>query len=159
MAKSKIKQLNQDQIDLIIDDTLIGAPINDTLKKIGMNRRLFREYLKAYPEFKLELSEAEKDSCFFLENDMLNVHLSNDKPREGWRPEWGKPTIDPKLASVRLNSISKRLAFLMPDKYGNKLDLNLNQNISIKDNIDKANSRITEYMRDVTPLLNDKKVG
>lgn len=149
------KKLTQAQKEQILNDTLYGKPIDETLKAIGFTRREFKQYLKENQAFKDELHEEEQASCFFLENDLLNVcHIVKDEHVKSGeaRPEWQMSGGQHKIAAVRLNAIAKRLSFLKPEKYGNKLDLNLNQTVSIKTALDNANTRIASIIRDVTPI-------
>jgi hypothetical protein len=134
----KKRVLDRNEKNWIIDDTLAARPIDSSLKKVDMDRREFTQYLKQDPEFDLELQQAEKDACRFLANDLINADKLADHP---------------KMAAVISNNILRVLAANLPEKYGNKLDLNLNAQVSIKGNLAESNNRVLNMVRDVTPQL------
>lgn len=139
-------KLTDQQIDIIIDDTLSSISIDDTLKKIGFTRKDWNKYLKANPEIKKLWEEAMVDACPFIENDLLNLHNKFVMGKE-------KKKADRQLAQVWSNNAMRILESRKPDKYGRKIDMNLNQNVSIKDNIEKAAGRLQQALRDVGPAL------
>lgn len=125
---SKI-ELTEQEINWILDDVFTGELIDVTIRKLQniSTRREFNRYLKENPEFAQEYYQAVVDSCTFLENDLLSLH----KKCKG----------DFKLARVLLDSIVKVLQFRNPEKYGNKLDLNV-QTVSIIANLNASDERI-----------------
>jgi hypothetical protein len=133
----EVRELNEDEKRWILEDAMSTLQIDQTLRKVNFTRRQFSRYLKANPAFKAEYEQALLDSCAFLENDLLNIHKVED---------------DAKMASIRITAIQKALAYRQPEKYGNKIDLSLNQTVSIKSNVEKANERLTQTLRDVVPL-------
>lgn len=134
---SETRKLSENELDWLIEDTYQGIPINETIKKLDFNgRREFNQFLKANPEIKQIIKEAEIEACDFLENDLLNVHR--------------KAKMDHKLARVLADTLLRVLQFRKPEKYGNKIDLNMNV-VSVAVNLEKANERIKALMRDVTP--------
>ena len=135
MAKKTEKSLTADQKNWVIDCLFNSYRSDIALKKIDMSRREFAGYLRRDHEFRLEYEQALRDSCTFLENDLLNIDKIVDHH---------------KMASAMVNSISKVLAFRNPEKYGPKLDLNVSAVISIKQNLAEANSRL---LRDVSPAI------
>ncbi len=139
---AKIRALNDDEQRWILDDTIHARRIDETLKKIGLSRLEFSQYLRENPEFDESLSQAEVDACRYLANELINIHKKFDG-KEGSH----------KIATVYSNNILRMLAAAMPEKYGNKIDLNLNASISIKENLGQSNNRIAELIRDVTPAL------
>jgi hypothetical protein len=140
MAKRK---LTEQEEEWVINDTFESIKIEDTLKKINMNRRQFNSYLKDNPEFAMVFAQAEIDACKFIENDMLNIHR--------------KAKDDHKLARVMLEAMRKVLEYRNPAKYSPKMDMNLNGTISVRGAIDNANNKLTELIRDVTPALSMPK--
>ena len=138
MAIQPKTELNDDEKRWLLEDSMTTLAIDQTLKKVGMTRREFTKYLNKHPEFKEEYNQALIDACIFIENDVLNIE---------------KMVENPKMAAVVSNNLVKILAARNPEKYGNKLDLNVNQTISIRYNLDQSQQRIGELMRDVSPLI------
>lgn len=136
------KDPTPEQIEWLVNDTLSGVPIDETLQKLGCSRREFNALLKRREDIKLIWEQAQLDACPFLEDDLLNL------------PKIFRiKKYDPKMMTVMSANIMKVLAARKPEKYGNKIDLNVNQNISIKSAIEGANKRLAEAMRDVTPAI------
>lgn len=134
------KKLTQQEMDWLLDDAFNSIQIDQTIKKLwggAGTRRMLNQYLKDNPELKALFEEALIDACPYLENDVLNCHK----------------VMDPKEAQIFSANVMKILAARRPEKYGNKLDVNMNQTISIKGNIEKANERLAQTIRDVTPVL------
>lgn len=139
---AKIRKLTEQEIEWLIDDTLHGRQIDQTIEKFDTKwtRATWSKLLKEQPEVKRLVDEAEADSVEFLANDLLNVHRN--------------PNITSKDMAVQYsNNLKAILAARKPEKYGNKIDLNLNGQISIKGNIEKANERIAAVMREVGPAI------
>ena len=133
--------ITEEEWEWVIRDTFHNFPIDETLDKIGMTRPEFNRYLKKNEKRNQEFEQAKIDAIPFLENDFSNPSRK----------------MDPKEAALKSANLQKVLVARMPEKYGNKLDLNLNQTISIKDNIDKADSRLIQSMRDVVEIAAPKK--
>lgn len=138
---SSVRDLSVDEWRIVLNDVMNNVKIDETLKKIDFTRLDFAWYLNQRPEKSMEYHQTCIDACMFFENDLSTAHRR----------------MDPKEAKIFSDNIKARLAFLKPEKYGNKLDLNVNQTVSIKDNIEKANERLKEMMRDVTPVILEKK--
>lgn len=134
-----VRKLKAHEIQWIIDDVFNSIAIDESLKKVEFNRREWSEFLSENPEVKKKWEQAQIDACPFLENDLLNIHR--------------KAAGNAQMATIVSNNIMKVLAARKPDKYGNKIDLNVNQNISIRHNLESANERIANVMREVTPAL------
>lgn len=121
----------------IINDTFEGVQIDQTLQKVGFNRTQFSQYLNDLPEKKAEYDKAQIDSCKFIENDILNAH---------------KKYKDPKVAKLAIDAAKMILAFRNPEKYGNKIDLNVNKTVSIKAAISMANERVAKLVKDIVVI-------
>lgn len=131
-----VRKLERHEKDWVLCDILSSFQIDQSIKKLDMSDRLsFNRYLKTDPEFVQEIKEIELDSCLFLENDMVNLHK--------------KCGGDHKIARIMLEAYTKLLAFRNPAKYSQKIDLNVNQTVSMRVNIEAANQRITGLIRDV----------
>lgn len=136
------KKLSTKERDWVLNDALSSTSVEETFQKLNFESRLqYHRYLKSDPELYAELKQMWLDSCPFLEIDMLNVH---------------KKCPDHKLARIRLEALIKVLAFRDPAKYGPKMDLNVNQNLSMRIAIETANTRIFEMLKEATPILIDK---
>ena len=130
----------EEEKEWILDDAFSSVRIDQTLKKIGdgsWTRRDLNKFLKEDQKFREEYAQALIDACQFLENDVLNFH--KDK------------RLTPKAALAAARNTMEILKARKPEKYGNKLDVNMNQTVSIRANLEKANDRLKEIMRDVTP--------
>lgn len=136
-----MRKLTPQEKEWILNDAYSSESIDVTIRKLdGINgRRGFNAALKADPEFKRELELAWLESCPYLENDILQIHR--------------KSQGDHKLARVMLDALKSVLAYRNPSRYGSKIDLNVNQTVSIKANLEHANARIQTLIRDVTPAL------
>src|SRR3990167_39206 len=101
------------------EEHILNRRHRDLLPKIFNlpNLREFNNFLKEKPDIKQRLEQAKIDALEFLEDDVLDVADSYDH----------------KAARVQLEAINKKLQWGDPKRYGNKIDLNLNQTISIKD--------------------------
>ncbi len=141
MAKPKPpnRVLTEEEIEILLEDALSGKHLKDSAVTLKFSSRsTMWRWLSANPEINNQLKQARYDSCMFLEDDVLNIH---------------KIEKDPKMARVRLEALLKVLAFRQPNTYSQRIDLNVNNTISIRSNVDSANERLTEVLRDVTPLL------
>lgn len=121
----------------VINDTLEGVQIDQTLQKIGMTRPQFTQYLKDLPEKRKEYNQALLDQCEFLENEIINAH---------------KKFKDHQKAKLFIDAAKAILAFRKPEKYGNKIDLNVNKTVSIKAALQVANQRIAGIVKDVITI-------
>lgn len=137
-------KLEPNELDWLIDDTLNMVSINDTLNRLGINRRQFNKLLKETPELNNLYRETQRDACLFAVNDVLNAMR--------------KFKGDSKAAQVYANNLWKYLASEQPEKFGNKLDLNVSGQISIRANIEASKERVKDLLRDVSPVLSlDRK--
>lgn len=121
----------------VIADALESVQIDQTLQKIGFSRTQFMNYLKDMPERRKEFEQAVIDSCVFIEDQILNAH---------------KTFKDVQKAKLFVDSAKAILAFRKPEKYGNKIDVNMNKTVSIKHAISLANDRISKLVKDVITI-------
>lgn len=132
------RSLKPEQVELLIDDALNGRHMVESAKKLGfISRYTLWDFLRRNPDINDQLKLARFESCMFLEDDLLNIHVLEP---------------DAKMARVRSDNLVKVLAFRNPATYSQRLDLNLNQNISMKLNIEGANTRIIEMVKASEPL-------
>jgi hypothetical protein len=152
IKKAKVGRPSKDDLALRPDPTVIGpAQIDEAIehilelrsidilwKKLGFkSRTAFYRYCRANPEFEILLDDVNHFSCRFIEDEIKYIHDDTDA----------------KVANVKLNAYLKLLAFRDPKKYGPKLDVSMNQTISIRENIEKANDRVIEMMKDATQVF------
>lgn len=128
--------LDANEKEWVLDDIAEARQLNQTLKKLNMTRREFLKMLKLDPEFANEFIQTEVDATPFFVNDILNAH---------------KICENHKMAAVFSANRMKILSANMPEKYGNKIDLSVSGVLSIRTNLDQANNRIGQLIRDVTP--------
>lgn len=128
------------KLDEVIEEILNGKSMRLMYKQLGFSsNRAFVAYLKKNTWVIEEIDEAKKNACWLVYEDELRDCASDFS--------------NPKAASVKMNSISKLMAFHDPKKYSPKMDMNINQNISIRSALETANDRIAGLIRDVTPVL------
>ena len=132
-------RLTENEEEWLLEDVFKSIRIDESLSKVNMSRRQFSRYLKDFPDFAKKFEDAQVDSCYFLENDMLNAH---------------KKVSDPKLARVVIEAMNKVMVFRNPGRYSQKIDVSVNQQISIRETITAGNTRITEMFRDVSSVTN-----
>lgn len=139
------KQLNPtsltpEQEEIFFEDALACIPMYETAQKLGFTSKytLFT-YCTKNPEFHSKIKQARLDACDFIEDQMWQI------------PE----KYDAKKAKVVLDMYCRLLAFRNPAKYSQRIDLNVNQTVSIRYNLEAADSRVKELLRDVTPIAID----
>jgi hypothetical protein len=138
MAKQKKREFSEAELDAVVDLILSGGTYEDVAKKLGFkNYGALKRYLKTDPDLDLRIKDARFDSCDALEDQLLMLADKYNK----------------EYARVKMEAISKLLQYRNPQKYSHKVDLNVNQNISIKANLDKATERLYHSVRDVQPEL------
>lgn len=132
-----MREPTQDQLDHALELALRGETIREVGKSLGFKTDMeFLRFRKSHPLFDKDLLEYRAAACDHLEDDLLRVH---------------ETLSDPKLARVRLESICRVLAYRKPDKYGPKIDLNVNQRLDLAGVLAAANARLPAATRDVTP--------
>jgi DNA-directed RNA polymerase subunit L len=136
-----MRELTNDQIELALELALNRATIREIGERLGFTSDMeFYRYRQAHPLFDQELLTIRVASCEHLEDDLLNVCEGD---------------INPKLARVKMESICRILAFRKPEKYGPKIDLNVNQRLDLAGVLAAANARLPESARDITPRQSD----
>lgn len=142
MSQPQPTSLTEEQIETMLEHVIELRPLSLMPKKMGFKSRYaFHKYLVANPEIENRLDEAKRGACRYLEDDLLYVNDDHD----------------PKAARVKLEAITKLLVFLNPSKYSQKIDLNVNQTISIRSNLDASNKRLSGLvgLKDVSPVQLD----
>lgn len=133
------QSLTEEQIDSIYEDALCGKHSFETAKRLGFtSKSAYWLFLRKHQDVKKELEMARFDSCMFLEDDLLNIH---------------RVFPDAKMARVMSDNYVKVLAFRNPAKYSQRIDLNVNQHVSIRASLDGANERFLDLVKNVTPTM------
>lgn len=128
--------LTDEQIESIYADALDGKHSFETAKRLGFTSKpAYWFFLRKNEQIKKELEVARFDSCMFIEDDLLNLH---------------EICPDAKMARVRMEILCRILAFRNPSKYSQRIDVNMNQNVSVRIALDGANDRMLQFMKDVT---------
>lgn len=127
-----------EQIDAALEWILEGKDMSYVWTALGFKKKTeFARFCKNNPGFREKIEEAKRDSCWMiLEDEMKGAYRSSD----------------PKKGKIKLDGLVKLLAYLDPKKYGNKIEMNVNENISVRVNLDSANDRIKGLIRDVNPI-------
>ncbi len=119
------KELEEEALELAIK----GDTYAKISKLLGFTTDMaFFRYREIYPDFNLALTRARAAACDGLEDQLLRCAESHD----------------PKAARVKMESIAKILAYRNPQKYGNRVDLNVTQTIDIVGSIERAERRVKE---------------
>jgi len=136
-----VRKLNPQEIQWLLDDTLHSFQIDQTLAKFGpeWTRSMYVQFLKENPDVKALVDQAELDACPLLENDFLNIHKN-------------KAITSHQIAAQLSANIKTVLAARKPEKYGNKIDITVTP-VSIRAAMEKADERLVQLMRDVTPAV------
>lgn len=134
--------LTADQHEKLLEACFEIQPIFNTAQTMGFrNKSGFQKYLNRNPEFWAEVKQARIDACDFIEDELLQI------------PE----KYDFKMAKHVIDIYCRVLAFRVPAKYSQRIDMNINQNVSITHNLINANSRMDQMIKSVAPLT--KMIG
>jgi hypothetical protein len=130
--------LTREQQLIFINDALNLVPLVTTAKKLGFKDKfgLFY-YTKKNPEFWAEVKEARVEACEHMEDLILQI------PQD----------YDAKMAKVVLDMYTRIMAFRNPAKYSQRIDLNVNQTVSIRHNLEASNTRLESLLKDVGPAM------
>lgn len=134
--KNPIK-LTEDLEDLAITMSLEGKMLTEIWAKLGFtNPTAFFWYREKYPEFNEAINRARIQYCETIEDRVL--HISE--------------LYSFKEAKTQLEAYTRVLAWRVPTKYSQRIDMNINQNVSITHNLSNANERMNGLIRAVQPL-------
>lgn len=110
----------------------------EVAKVLGFtSKTMFWKFKNNNLAFKEKVDQARISACEAIEDKIMTIHED----------------FDPKMGRVMLEAYTRILAFRIPSKYSQKLDLNLNQTISIRANLDEANNRLGSFLKEVNPAL------
>lgn len=123
--------------DKALDLTMNSRPLSEIYKALGYKTvKSFYKYLERHPDFEKAYERARELSCQLLEDRVLGLVDEYE---------------DTKKADLVFRQIQWLASVRCPAKYSQKMDISLNQTISIKLNLDSANTRIDSLLKDVTP--------
>lgn len=126
--------LNEDEKNLAYDLVLNGTSLAKVAETLGFpNRLAFYKYCQRDLEFYKEIQATRLAGCIHLEDKVLDI------PNQ---------FFDPAMARVSLECHKTAMGWMDPAKYSPKVDVTVNQTISLKSAIDAAEQRII----DVTPM-------
>lgn len=136
MGRKKVPRLTPEKEDEIIDLVLSGEKdMTDYALAAGFkNRAQFQRYLMNHPEFLAEFDLAKAIDGRRLEEWLLKIPFQ---------------VPDPKKAEILSKNILAGLKFLDRKRYGDKIDMDVNQTIDIIGALNDAKSRVI----DVTPSI------
>jgi hypothetical protein len=139
----KLKVLTEEQIEMAIESVLRGDTLARTGELLGFKTRMeFHDYLRRHPFLDEKVRAARIDGCIHLEDRMLNVT---------------KEVEDPRLARVQVEAYAKVMGYRNPQRYGNRIDVNLTQTVDIGSSLAKMQERLDATYRDVTPAIEGAK--
>ena len=112
-----MRELSQDEMEIALEDGISGETLTKTGETLGFNSKMaFHRYCLKHPIFAKELSAARLASTDHLEDKMLKLIETCD---------------DPKLMRAQMDVLARVLAFRKPERYGQRIDLNVNQTSDI----------------------------
>ncbi len=134
---SEIKRLSDETEQSAIDMAANGVQFKDIAIKLKFNdASAFLRYRTKFTDFNVRLMNALDAYCIDLEFKLLEIDKHYDNTR---------------MAEVISKNIQQVLKYRNPKRYGDKIDMNVNQTIDITGAIDSATKRII----DVTPNHNN----
>lgn len=116
-----------------------GETMETISRMLGFKSVLyFNKYREAYLDFSEQLDAARNARGDYMEDQIINVQ---------------NLTSDPKMADVLSKNLMKVAAVRKPQRYGDKLDLNINQTIDISGSLERAERRVIEAGKDPTNII------
>jgi predicted transcriptional regulator len=123
--------LTEENKKIILDGLREGKTLTSYAKQFGITQSAIAHALKAHPEFKAEVEEARRHGLDVIVEGTLDL-VEN----------YG----DAHLARVQSDIIWKYAAAMNRSKYGEKVDLNIHQTVSISAALEAAAGRIAPLM-------------
>lgn len=139
--RSDARVLTEEELDYFENALINGRSLREIAKNLGFNANNgLLKLIHRDPIVKERYLYACSASCENLESNI--------------------PTIlddyaDPQQARVQLECVKTILQYRNPQKYGNKLDLNITQTVDLTRAITASEARVDLPARDVTPNSND----
>lgn len=133
--------LTEDEMELAFEYAIQRKSLSETAKRLGFaNDMAFVRYREKNPQFEKALQSARNAACEYIEDDMLNIATLD---------------IDPKMARVMLEALARVAAFRNPARYGNKVELNVNQTVDLSAALRAAEARLLPQAPDIEIKPND----
>lgn len=134
----ELRWLTEDEKELAYSMAIDGRPFYQISDKLLFTDKMaFHRYCKRDLEFNEELQNARIAAGVHLEDRIFTI---------------ADEYLDPQQARVKLECMKTGMSFINPGKYGPKLDISVNQTISLVSALNSAEQRV---LIDVTPKLND----
>lgn len=136
------KRISAEQESIAIDRLVAGDSLTNVSALLGFkSHQQFFRYRRAFPEFDAQCLEARLMNCEIREDELLNIVETYP---------------DPKQADVASRAIMRVLSYRDPRRYGEKMDLNVNQTVDISGALARAERVVLDASK-VIPLLPSKK--
>ncbi len=140
----ELRLIDKDTQDLAINEIAAGRTIREAAMIMGFkDPSKMHQWARSNPEFNEALNSARVFSCYIMEDMVLDV--LND------------PNFDPKKAQETLRIVQWMTAIRNPAVYSQRVDININQNVSIRSNIEASNAHLASILKDVTPKVIESK--
>lgn len=137
--RSDARVLTQDEEHTAIDMALRGGGIAKISEILGFaDPTRFWEYRKRNPDFSKSLDAAREQACEMLEDRILTV--VDDSP-------------SPHAARVMLDALVRALSYRKPERYGQRVELNVNANVDIAHSLGRMQQALDATYQVEAPAL------
>lgn len=141
MNQKKQNEFKSEYLQVLFKETSEGASLTQCAQVLGLTSvQVLQDWIKKNPEVAEIIKDAREVWCDKTECGL--EHLLDKYPN----------TKDADLM-FRVNQF--QLAVRMPQRYSPKMDITMNQNISIQSNIASANDRLNGLMRNVVEITSE----
>lgn len=142
-------KLTNELAQQIIDAVADGEGLRKTLKKLNVRSSQFAKFMAENPLLETHYGRAQIIRAELLVDEVIDI--VDEEP-------------DPNKARVRADARKWYASKMQPQKYGDRLDLNVNQTVDIGTALAEAKKRAlpqkldSEPERDVTPVSEDEDI-
>ncbi len=131
--------LTEEQKELAYELAIQGISLAKIANALGFtNDMAFFRHCRSNPDFKSELDSARIQSCAHMEDKILEIPAT---------------CADAKIGMVALNCYSSVMRFRDPNRYGNKVAIDVTQTLDISGSLSRIDEQIALTYRDITPQL------
>ena len=137
--------LTIDEENLAIEAALTGQSLAKTAESLGFTTaQSFYNYRKSNPDFDSALNSARLNSCDHLEDQIIGLADSYESAHH---------------ARIKLESLAKVLSYRKPERYGNKVSLDITTQVDICSSLARMQARLVgEYgAASSTPIMLETK--
>ena len=132
--------LTEEQKELAYELAIQGISLAKIANALGFpNDMAFHRYCKLNDTFKNELDAVRVASCDHMEDKILAI------------PD--TCAGEPKIGRVMLECYSSVMRFRNPNRYGNKVAIDVTQTLDISGSLSRIDEQIASTYRDITPQL------